>query len=84
MCVGGSGGGILIKVTFHNSVSFFSLSLTTLCLNCGLRVCGTSWISRSIWSTVRVRGDISFQIGTNMRGLLCEGVMIWVPLYLSH
>ena len=26
----------------------------------------------------------SFQMSTNMRGLLCEGVMIWVPLYLSH
>ena len=25
----------------------------------------------------------SFQISTNMRGLLCEGVMIWVPLGLS-
>ena len=23
-------------------------------------------------------------MGTNMRGLLCEGVMIWVPLDLSH
>ena len=28
VCGGGSGGGILIKVTFHNSVSFFSLSLS--------------------------------------------------------
>ena len=26
----------------------------------------------------------SFQMSTNMRGLLCEGVMIWVPLDLSH
>ena len=26
----------------------------------------------------------SFQISTNVRGLLCEGVMIWVPLDLSH
>ena len=26
----------------------------------------------------------SFQISTNMRRLLCEGVMIWVPLDLSH
>ena len=24
------------------------------------------------------------QMSTNMRGLLCEGVMIWVPLDLSH
>ena len=23
-------------------------------------------------------------MSTNMRGLLCEGVMIWVPLDLSH
>ena len=26
----------------------------------------------------------SFQMSPNMRGLLCEGVMIWVPLDLSH
>ena len=26
----------------------------------------------------------SFQMTTNMRGLLCEGVMIWVPLDSSH
>ena len=26
----------------------------------------------------------SFQMSTNMRGLLCEVVMIWVPLDLSH
>ena len=26
----------------------------------------------------------SFQMSTNMRGLLCEGVMIWVTLDLSH
>ena len=26
----------------------------------------------------------SFQMSTNMRGLLCEGAMIWVPLDLSH
>ena len=26
----------------------------------------------------------SFQMSTNMRGLLHEGVMIWVPLDLSH
>ena len=26
----------------------------------------------------------SFQMSTIMRGLLCEGVMIWVPLDLSH
>ena len=32
---------------------------------------------------MRVRGDISFQMGTNMRGLLCEGVMIWIPSDLS-
>ena len=25
-----------------------------------------------------------FQTSTNVRGLLCEGVMIWVPLDLSH
>ena len=26
----------------------------------------------------------SFQMSTNMRGLMCEGVMIWVPLDVSH
>ena len=26
----------------------------------------------------------SFQTSTNVRSLLCEGVMIWVPLDLSH
>ena len=25
-----------------------------------------------------------FQMSTNMRGILCEGVMLWVPLDLSH
>ena len=26
----------------------------------------------------------SFQMSTSMRGPLCEGMMIWVPLDLSH
>ena len=29
-------------------------------------------------------GDMKLQMSTNMRGLLCERVMIWVPLDLSH
>ena len=29
-------------------------------------------------------GIESFQMSTNVWGLLCEGVMIWVPLDLSH
>ena len=26
----------------------------------------------------------SFKMSPSMRGLLCEGVMIWIPLDLSH
>ena len=26
----------------------------------------------------------SLKMSTSMRGLLCEGVMIWIPLDLSH
>ena len=26
----------------------------------------------------------SFKMSTSMRGLLCEGVMKWIPLDLSH
>ena len=47
-----------------------------------------------IWGVYCVRGLFygyhwislieSFQMSPNMRGLLCEGVMIWVPLDLSY